>query len=124
VLALKGNHPLLYEEVKNFFAEAQGPKFRELYSINNFTKKEKGHGRIECREYYITSQLKWLDARKDWKQLTSIGMAVDHSEKAGVKTSETRYFLCSIAADLEKFAYAVRRHWGIESMHCSVQYKT
>jgi predicted transposase YbfD/YdcC len=47
-------------------------------------------------------------------------MAVDHSEKAGVKTSETRCFLCSIAADLEKFAYAVRRHWGIESMHWSL----
>lgn len=120
VLALKGNHPVLYEEVKQFFTEVQDPKFRELYSINTYTKKEKGHGRIECREYYITSKLKWLDARKEWKQLTSIGMAVYHSEKDGVKTSEARYFLCSIAADPEKFAYAVRRHWGIESMHWSL----
>jgi predicted transposase YbfD/YdcC len=47
-------------------------------------------------------------------------MVIYHSEKDGVKTSETRYFLCSITADPEKFAHAVRKHWGIESMHWSL----
>jgi predicted transposase YbfD/YdcC len=120
VLALKGNHPLLYAEVEQFFAEVEDPEFRKLYSVNTCTKKEKGHGRIEYREYYITSLLKWLDARKEWKNLTSIGMVVYHSEKNGVKTTETRYFLCSIEAGPEKFAYAARQHWGIESMHWSL----
>lgn len=31
-----------------------------------------------------------------------------------------RYFLTSIVPDAEKFANAVRKHWGIESMHWSL----
>jgi hypothetical protein len=44
-------------------------------------KNIKDNGRIECRDYYITSQLKWLDTGKEWKKLSSIGMVIYHSEK-------------------------------------------
>jgi predicted transposase YbfD/YdcC len=37
-----------------------------------------------------------------------------------VKVTDTRYFICSIEDDPDKFAYAVRNHWGIESMHWSL----
>lgn len=43
-----------------------------------------------------------------------------HSEQNGKKTCETRYYICSIEADAIKFANAVRKHWGIESMHWSL----
>ncbi|WP_213996880.1 ISAs1 family transposase [Tepidanaerobacter syntrophicus] len=43
-----------------------------------------------------------------------------HSEQNGQKKCEKRYFLCSIDDNAQKFADAVRKHWGIESMHWSL----
>jgi len=116
VLALKGNHPILHKEVVDFFA--QNPSdiegFQHLHQIS------KAHGRAETRDYYITDAIRWMDARKDWAKLASIGMAVTRWEKAGVQHEEKRYFLCSIEPQPHKFAYAVRNHWGVESMHWSL----
>ena len=120
VLALKGNHPLLNKEIEEFFKEAEDKKYQKEYGINTYQNYDKGHGRIEHRSYYITSNISWLDARKEWKKLTSIGMVKYHSEQNGKKTCETRYYICSIEADAIKFANAVRKHWGIESMHWSL----
>ncbi len=120
VLALKGNHPLLNKEIEEFFKEAEDKKYQKEYGINTYQNYDKGHGRIEHRSYYITSNIRWLDARKEWKKLTSIGMVKYHSEQNGKKTCETRYYICSIEADAIKFANAVRKHWGIESMHWSL----
>lgn len=120
ILALKGNHPLLHQEVEEFFEQVEDEEYREEYRINLCQKYDKGHGRIERRDYYITSSLGWMDARKEWKKLTSIGMVVYHSERNGHKKCEKRYFLCSIGDDVGKFAHAVRQHWGIESMHWSL----
>lgn len=120
VLALKGNHPLLHKEIEEFFKEAEDKKYQKEYGINTYQSYDKGHGRIESRNYYITSNIRWLDARKEWKNLTSIGKVVYHSEQNGKKTCETRYYLCSIEADAPKFANTVRKHWGIESMHWSL----
>jgi len=120
VLALKGNHPLLYEEVEEFFKEVEDEKYRKEHSINIYQDYNKGHGRIERRTYCITSDIRWMDAKKEWKKLTSIGMVKYHSEQNGQKKCEKRYFLCSIDDNAQKFANAVRKHWGIESMHWSL----
>jgi predicted transposase YbfD/YdcC len=46
VLALKGSHPLLYSEVKDYFEMAQQEGEQErTYDVHTTT--EKGHGRIE-----------------------------------------------------------------------------
>lgn len=58
-----------------------------------------------------------VDAKKDWKKLTSIGMVKYQKEENGQKTVEKRHFICSIEDNAEKFSYTVRKHWGIESMH-------
>ncbi len=117
VLSLKGNHPLLFDEVAKFFEPYNDEKYRDEHQIISHTEWDKGHGRIERREYYITSDIKWMDARKDWKKLTSIGMTVYYREEKGEKKTEIRYYLCSIDNNVQKFARAARRHWGIESMH-------
>lgn len=120
VLALKGNHPLLYEEVVQFFEPIQDVKFREEYEIISHVEKDQGHGRIEKIEYYITSKIGWLDARKDWRNLTSIGLVIYNREENGEQKTEKRYYLCSINNKAQQFARAARRHWGIESMHWSL----
>lgn len=43
-------------------------------------------------------------------------MAVSRCTQKGKTTEETRYFIASITNGTE-FANAVRAHWGIESMH-------
>ncbi|WP_269450244.1 ISAs1 family transposase [Tepidanaerobacter acetatoxydans] len=106
VLALKGNHPLLHKEIEEFSKEAEDKKYQKKYGINTYQNYDKGHGRIERRTYYIASNICWLDARKEWKKLTSIGMVKYYSEQNGKKTCETRYYLCNIEPDATKFANA------------------
>lgn len=118
VLALKGNQETLHNEVVKFFESCEDEKYQQEHQIRVFSEITKGHGRNEIRESFITSDIKWMvDARKDWKNLKSIGMVKYQSEKDGQKTTEKRYFICSIEDNAEKFSYIVRKHWGIESMH-------
>jgi len=120
VLALKGNQKLLHEDIIEFFKKNDDKNFSAEYNIQKYSEKDQGHGRIESRSYYISSRIDWLESREEWKQLNSIGMVVYTREENGEKKTEKRYYLCSIGDDAKKFAYAVRKHWGIESMHWSL----
>lgn len=118
-LALKDNQGNLYEEVKATFAMAEKDDFRELQWESD-RHVEKGHGRLEIREYWTIRDaeiLSHLDAENKWEGLRAIGM-VRAERRIGQQVSrETRYFLLSFSA-VKTFAYAVRSHWGIEnSLH-------
>ena len=76
---------------------------------------EKGHGRIEKRDYYLFSDLSWFPERKDWKKLNSVVMVKSRREVIGQEPSyETRYYISSLT-DVEKASKAIRSHWGIEN---------
>src|SRR5579871_3791781 len=115
-LALKDNQGNLYEEVKATFALAEKDGFRDLQWESD-RQIEKGHGRLELREYWTIRDceiLSHLDPEHKWKGLAGIGM-VRAERRIGAETSrETRYFLLSFSA-VKTFAYAVRGHWGIEN---------
>jgi predicted transposase YbfD/YdcC len=116
VLAVKGNHPNLMDDIETYFADAQF--LEELRGKGSYTcTKEKHRGQIETREYYQTDDISWLYGRKDWKGLTTIGMAMNTIERDGVKKQERRYFISSLPVDIKEFARAVRGHWSVESMH-------
>jgi predicted transposase YbfD/YdcC len=109
VLTLKDNHPTLCEDVQLWLdtevARGRLPIQETL---------EKDHGRIEIRRYAISSQIEWLEAKPDWAGLQAVGW-VESIRIIGDQTStECRYFLCSFP-DRERFAAAVRGHWGIEN---------
>jgi len=111
VLALKGNHPNLYNDVKEFFQnEEYSPE-----KCSTTTTTDGGHGRIEERKYCITSDLSPLCLKDEWKDLKSIGMVESRREVKDKIESETRYYLTSHEADAQLFASAVRGHWGIEN---------
>ena len=114
VLALKDNHPTLYEEVTQFFDEAKATAFAELTHEYHETV-DGDHGRIETRRYWITADIESLGAKTSWAKLHSIGM-VESCREVGEKVqSDTRYFLTSLPAQGVPFSQAVRQHWGIEN---------
>lgn len=112
VLALKGNQGTAFGEVKSFLNDAvsrgdKGLVFSEA--------AEKGHGRLETRRYWQTEKLDWYADKGQWEGLRSVGMVESVREINGQRSVERRYYLSSLAADIERFAKAVRGHWSIEN---------
>lgn len=117
VLALKENHQTLYDDVKLFLDDAKATDFAELDHACVETV-DGDHGRIETRTYWVTSDIEWLGAKASWAKLHSVGMVESRREIEGATSTETRFFLTSLPGDAERFAQAVRQHWGIEnSLH-------
>ena len=116
VLAVKGNQKLFYDEIKEYFDDAVQTGFKDI-SYSCTRSFDKGHGRRDTREYYVTEDTDWLSTRKEWKNLKSIGLAIRKSEQKGKITVEKRYYISSLPANAVKFSNAVRKHWGVESMH-------
>lgn len=118
-LALKDNQGNLYEEVQATFALAEKDGWADLPEPS-VRLVEKGHGRLETREYWTLSDpalLAYLDPAQKWKGLRGIGMVRSHRQIDDEVSQEIRYFLLSFPS-VNTFARAVRSHWGIEnSLH-------
>ena len=115
VAALKGNHPLFYKELQEYFSEE---KLEELEKMSGHYKKtmEKEHGGIASREYYQTDEIWWYEDKKKWKGLATFGMVKKKLEKPDGKTmEERRYYISSLPVDVELFSKAARGHWGVEN---------
>ena len=55
---------------------------------------------------------------KEWPWVKAIGYAIRLTQHAdGRETTEVRYYILSRYLSGKRFAEAVRGHWGIESMH-------
>lgn len=116
VLALKGNQNGLYEDVKLYFDDEkakQDIREKKDYSCT----VEKAHGQLEKREYYQTEDIGCLQQKKEWKGIKSIGMEEKTIRDEKGERKEYRYYISSLAGDIETFRRAVRGHWSIESMH-------
>jgi predicted transposase YbfD/YdcC len=115
-LALKENQGTMYEGVSETVALALAYQFAQTQYESHRTV-EKGHGRIEIREYWTITDpqiLTFLDAEHRWKELQGIGMVRAQRRLGQEVTRETRYFLLSFPG-VQTFAHAVRSHWGIEN---------
>lgn len=115
VLALKKNQETLHDDVERYFQYALEENFREI-EYQSLRTVEKGHGRIEVREYYLATDISWLEGKTDWAGLKSIGMVVSRCTRKNVETTEIRYYIDS-TGNITRFSDAVRQRWGIESMH-------
>jgi predicted transposase YbfD/YdcC len=105
-LALKGNQSTIHDDVRLYF---------QTETVEMSTKTlEKGHGRIERREYFLETEIDWLYGRENWAGLRAIGAVKSVVETKGKRTEEPRYFLTSVTK-IEDFSRCVRAHWGIEN---------
>ena len=86
-----------------------------------FETEERGHGRRETRRYWTLGELEGIDRKDQWKKLNVVGMVQSIREQDGHTSSEYRYYIGSIGNDAQRFAKAVRAHWGVENdLHWSL----
>ena len=114
VLALKRNHETLYGAVEDLFARAQltpsaGP------TLSYYETHDKAHGRVEIRRHWTTDAVTELEQHDAWAKLSCLGKVESERHVDGKVTCEQRYYLASITNDVQRFAQAVRGHWGIEN---------
>ena len=115
LLALKANHPLLHQEVIEFFEHAKQDRTVDATVLATHQSVDKGHGRLETRRVWCTDELAWMSERKRCKGLRSIVM-IERERVVADKTSvERAYYLTSHAPDAERLGELARRHWSIEN---------
>ncbi len=108
IIAVKGNQGNLLEDVKAYFEDTK--------DMSTHTEHDKGHGRIEKRTCTTTDDIAWLSKENsDWIGLASISQVVAERTYKGKTSTETRYYISSLAADPKFIGNAVRSHWGIEN---------
>ena len=114
LLAVKGNQQLLHDDIKLYLDDlATKKKLPDSASFNETI--EKGHGRIEIRRCWASTDIYWLGQRKDWEDLAMIGV-VESERHEGEKVSvERRYFISSLTTDAQNFMDSVRSHWSVEN---------
>ena len=127
VLALKGNQATVHDEVRDFFEDAVAPCATECADTADRAKMDfhqsidKGHGRIETRRYWQSTDIAWFQDKELWNGLRSFGMVESIRQEKGKRTIERRLYLSSLPLDAKRFARAVRKHWGVEnSLHWSL----
>lgn len=116
ILALKGNHPTLLKQARDWFEAGQQRQFEEVeHSWHH--QSEAGHHRIETRTLWQVPAAQVFTAPQlaQWAGLQSL--VVIHAQRRcwQRETSEVRYFLSSLAVDAQTFARYIRAHWGIEN---------
>jgi predicted transposase YbfD/YdcC len=118
VLALKGNQGTLHKEVKDFFDWAEESNFKEV-NYNYYESIDGGHGRIETRRTWVTSDVDWFEDLSKWPGLKSFALIESERIINDQISIERRYFISSLSGkSASEIALAVRAHWGIEnSLH-------
>lgn len=120
LLAVKHNQGQLYHDLELLFTYDQQQNFADApYDYHKEVKK--GHGRIDVRECWATSDPEYLASvrqAKKWTNLQSIVMLVRKRIINGVETVKTRYYISSLQPNAKQILQATRQHWSIEnSLH-------
>ncbi len=120
--AVKDNQPTLHEKVGGLLDEAILDGFKDV-AHGYFEKTEQGHGRIENRRVWVSTDLvKSLDADllRQWPGLASVAVVEstrqDLGDLSGKISVQRRYFISSHdKADADLFARAIRQQWCVEN---------
>ncbi len=107
VLALKGNQGTAHKEIESYHAAAIASKDPALAHCAHI---EKGHGRIETRSYWQSTD------RAESEGLRCVGVVESVRGIGDQTTTERRYYLSSLNLYVNKFANAVRSYWSVETL--------
>lgn len=116
IFSLKGNQGELCKDVKDFFEDNDVSALNNLDIYEDF---DKGHGRIETRKCYVSTDVLWLKERHPkWSTIKSIIRIDSTREIKGKISTETRYYISSICGGSKEILSKIRSHWAIEnSLH-------
>ncbi len=116
VLALKANHPTLYQEVEQWFKNAQASDFEGIeHEID--VRVESGHHRREKRQVTAVSldQMGDLYKQAQWSGLQTIVRVVRTRHLWNKTEKEVMFYLSSLPPDAQRLGKAIRQHWSIEN---------
>ncbi|WP_364302408.1 ISAs1 family transposase [Moorena sp. SIO4A5] len=124
VLALKGNHPTLFEQVKQWFETAVANKFEGIeYSYD--LRVESGHHRTEKRQVWAVTLAEIdfdLYKQSQWSRLQTIVMVIRTRHHRNKTTREVMFYLTSLPP-LNTSGLAIRQHWSIENqLHARIRF--
>ena len=119
VLAVKHNQETLYTDIELLMEHEIFPVDKDELRRNGQYEKstEKGHGRIETRECFISTNTHWLSTSDDWKGLTGFGVIVSKREVIGKEpTYSNHQFIFSLKdTNASELLRIKRSHWAIEN---------
>ncbi len=117
VLSVKENQGNLLEDISVLFAVDQAQDFK--YASFEYQKTtNKGHGRIDVRECWSTSNPEYLNLirnSQNWAGLQSIAMVVCTRILDQKQTKHVRFYISSLPSNAKRILEAVRKHWSIEN---------
>lgn len=114
LLALKGNQPSLFEDVRVLFEGIENGLGNRIPRTED-TTINKGHGRLETRRCVVVSAVDWLRIKHGWLDLHSVIMVDRTTVEKGVERRERSYYISSRRAEAKDFNLLVRGHWSIEN---------
>lgn len=117
ILSVKENQGHLFEDISTLFAVDQTQNFK--YASFEYKKTvNKGHGRIDVRECWSTSNPEYLNlirGSENWVGLQSIVMVACTRIIDDKESKFVRYYISSLPSNAERILQAVRSHWSIEN---------
>lgn len=115
IIAVKENQPALHDQIVRTFKDARLEKFKG-WKHDYACSVESGHGRIEKRKVWVTTEIGHMSVAAKWPGLKSIVMVQSTREMRDKTSSDTRYFISSNGKlDATGVAKAIRGHWQIEN---------
>lgn len=119
VLQVKENQPTLYRKVKALLDEAILEDLAGWKGASRFTDVDSGHGRIETREVWYTSEVRHLgkDLLELWPGIKAIAAVERRRELVKQEPSMERhyYILSDGKLTAQRAGQIIRGHWSIEN---------
>ena len=118
LLAVKDNQPKLYEEITHLFESAhKEDNFEYVSNCDRHEYVEKKSGRIVKRSVVTISETSDLSTAAEWGNLQTLVEVTNETTTKGKTTTEKRYYISSLIESAQEFGTRVKDHWGVESMH-------
>ena len=112
LLCVKGNHPCLEKDIQDYIQDEMLQQ-----SMESDSKTERNYGRIETRTAYVTTEIGWLEQKKDWKNLCCIGAIHTEFQTQKGTSSEWHYYISSRKLTAKELLHHARMEWAVETMH-------
>lgn len=115
VLRVKDNQGNLSETLEELFDYAEETSYIDC---DHHRTVNKGHGRLEIRECWTTSDedyFRYVRDREEWQGLRTLAMVRTERRLAHKTEFQTKYYISSLPNDAAAILDASRSHWSIEN---------